>query len=98
MRCNVCCATSVVQHAAYDAEYEWFSVRVQRALPNLKLSAAVEMTARHWLAHRRGRASARMLALAVASYFGATDAAAVALTAGRFPAGTSVRVSDLGGR
>eukprot|EP00959_Pyramimonas_sp_CCMP1952_P055360 1157418-Pyramimonas_sp.AAC.1 len=39
-----------------------------------------------------------MLARAAAREFGAADAAAVALTAGHFPAGSSMRVGDLGGR
>ncbi len=40
----------------------------------------------------------RMLARAAASWSGATDANAVALTARHIPAGTSVRVGGLGGR
>eukprot|EP00959_Pyramimonas_sp_CCMP1952_P342171 7168506-Pyramimonas_sp.AAC.1 len=39
-----------------------------------------------------------MLARAAAGWFGATDANAAALTVGLIPAGTSVRVGDLGGR
>eukprot|EP00959_Pyramimonas_sp_CCMP1952_P419492 8786712-Pyramimonas_sp.AAC.1 len=51
-----------------------------------------------WLVHPCGRANPRMLARATVSYLGAADAAAAALTAGPFPAGTLVRVGDLGGR
>eukprot|EP00959_Pyramimonas_sp_CCMP1952_P372235 7794831-Pyramimonas_sp.AAC.1 len=45
------------------------------------------MSAWRWLAHPRGRASPRMFARTAAGQFGATDAAAVALTAWHFPAG-----------
>eukprot|EP00959_Pyramimonas_sp_CCMP1952_P190630 3987090-Pyramimonas_sp.AAC.1 len=39
-----------------------------------------------------------MLSRTPASQFGATDAVAVALTAGHSPVGSSMRVADLGGR
>eukprot|EP00959_Pyramimonas_sp_CCMP1952_P088074 1842664-Pyramimonas_sp.AAC.1 len=53
--------------------------------------------------HLCGRASPRMLARAAAGWFGATDVAAMAVaamavTAGYFPVGISVRVGGLGGR
>eukprot|EP00959_Pyramimonas_sp_CCMP1952_P340095 7123021-Pyramimonas_sp.AAC.1 len=46
----------------------------------------------------RPRSPALFRAQRLASLLGATDGAAVALTAGHFPAGTSVRVGDLGWR
>eukprot|EP00959_Pyramimonas_sp_CCMP1952_P181500 3794768-Pyramimonas_sp.AAC.1 len=51
-----------------------------------------------WLVDPCGRGSPRMLAREAAGWFGATDAAAVALTAGNCQAGGSVRVGELGGR
>eukprot|EP00959_Pyramimonas_sp_CCMP1952_P348219 7293979-Pyramimonas_sp.AAC.1 len=56
------------------------------------------MSARSWLVHLCGSATPAKLARTAASYFGATGAAAVALSTGHFPSGTSVRIGDLGGR
>eukprot|EP00959_Pyramimonas_sp_CCMP1952_P473545 9501917-Pyramimonas_sp.AAC.1 len=56
------------------------------------------MSAWSWRVHLCGRASSRMFLPPTASYFGATDAAAGALTSWHFSAGTSVRIGDLGGR
>eukprot|EP00959_Pyramimonas_sp_CCMP1952_P374464 7842174-Pyramimonas_sp.AAC.1 len=56
------------------------------------------MSAWCWLVHLCGRASPRMLVRAAASWFGASDANAVAVASRRIPAGTSVRVVDLDGR
>eukprot|EP00959_Pyramimonas_sp_CCMP1952_P358225 7500795-Pyramimonas_sp.AAC.1 len=44
-------------------------------------AAAMAMSAWRWLVHPCGRVNARTLARAAAGYFGATGAAAVALTA-----------------